>query len=133
MQFAVSLVIASVLAVSSSSALAASYLKTDSTIVDPTLFTPAAGGGAHTYSGIDLEPLANLMFAELGAANLAAANLTAANLVGALLEGAELGGADLTGADLIGVAFTNVDLTDAKLFGADLTGSYMLGESIGTP
>jgi len=78
---------------------AASYQKTDGTIVDPIRLTH---GGPHSYSGVNLE----------SGANLTGANLTNANLTGANLTGADLNGADLTHANLV---------EDADLTGSNLT------------
>ena len=65
-----------------SMAQAASYKKTNGTIVDPILDT---SGSTHPYSGNNLKAGASLDFA-----NLAGANLTGANLTGANLNNAEL-------------------------------------------
>ena len=61
---------------------AASYKKTDGTIVDPLLHIY---GSTHDYSGNILEPGANLT-----SANLSSADLTSANLTNVTLEYAEL-------------------------------------------
>jgi len=82
---------------------AASYQKTDGTIVDPIRLTH---GGPHSYSGVNLESGANLTGADLNGANLTNANLTNANLTNANLTGANLTGADLNGADLNGSNLT---------------------------
>ena len=74
---------------------AASYQKTDGTIVDPIRLTH---GGPHSYSGVNLESGANLTGANLTNANLTGANLTGANLTGADLNGADLNGSNLTAA-----------------------------------
>jgi hypothetical protein len=73
---------------------AASYQKTDGTIVDPIRLTH---GGPHSYSGVNLESGENLTGADLTGADLNGANLTNANLTGANLTGADLNGADLNG------------------------------------
>ena len=66
---------------------AASYQKTDGTIVDPILETY---GSTHPYSGDNLEPNANLDDADLTKAQLLYADLTGANLIGAGLYRADL-------------------------------------------
>ena len=90
------LIITSVLIGAVPGALAASYARTDETIVDPILFTAAFGSTVHSYSGPDLHPGANLANAKLGDAELAFASLESANLKGANLIGANLSGADLS-------------------------------------
>ena len=99
---------ATILVFGSSFALAASYQRTDDTIVDPILLITALGGGPHPYAGPNLEPFAIL----------AEANLTGADLIGADLTGADLSFADLIGADL-----SDADLSFALLFFANLTGA----------
>ena len=71
-------------------ASASSYLKTDNTTVDPIQKTAAAGGGAHSYSGDDLAPYADLRSADLRSAMLLYANLNGADLTGANLYYADL-------------------------------------------
>jgi len=78
---------------------AASYQKTDGTIVDPILDT---FGSPHGYSGVNLESHANLTGAELRFSNLYRADLTDANLNDANLTNADLANATLTGARLAG-------------------------------
>jgi len=70
---------------SGSMAQAASYEKTDGTIVDPIMDT---GGSPHSYSGNNLEPNANLTYANLSMADLTDANLNGATLTSATLTGA---------------------------------------------
>ena len=94
---------------------AATYIKTDGTIVDPIM---DIYGSPHPYSGLwaannDLEPSASAAWA-----NLADAYLNAADLEDANLWSAKLNDADLTDANL-----TNATLTIATLDGANLTGS----------
>ena len=81
---------------------AASYQKTDGTIVDPIM---DRYGATHSYSGVNLETGADLEDAELAGAGLTWADLTNANL---------------TGADLTGVDLTGTTLTDATLAAAGL-------------
>ena len=94
---------------------AASYQKTDGTIVDPIQFIY---GGDHYYSGNDLKPGANLTDAELGNANLDFANLTQANLYYADLTYSSLEYANLSRANL-----TKADLGYADLGAANFTGA----------
>lgn len=94
------------------SSTAASYQRTDGTIVDPILRIFLEDGGIHPYAGIDLAPGAALHGAALG---------------GADLRGADLRGADLTGADLFRTHLVGADLRDAALAGV------RSGEIVGTP
>ena len=71
------LLLAGVVSLVSSSAFAASYQRIGGFIVDP---IQASYGGNHPYSGINLEPGANLFNANLDSADLADANLTNADL-----------------------------------------------------
>jgi len=96
---------------------AASYQKTDGTIVDPILDRL---GIAHFHSWPNLEPGADLESANLYSADLSNANLSDANLVDADLAGAELASANLTSANLY-----YADLKGADLKGADLTYAYL--------
>ena len=119
------LLVVAVTLLSGSVAQAARYKKTDGTFVDPILDT---GSWKHRYSGVNLEPNADLNGADLTNANLTGvssggivgspftlpanwqltsgyligpqANLTAAALTGATLSGATLTGATLTSANL---------------------------------
>ena len=74
---------------------AASYEKTDGTIVGPILDN---NGSPHSYSGNNLEPGANLPWAWLPNADLAYANLSNADLSDAILANADLSGAILNSA-----------------------------------
>ena len=122
------LLVVAVTFLTSSMAQAASYQKTDGTIVDPIIDT---GGNPHSYSGNNLEPGANLSsavlpdanlnFADLTAATLTDADLTFADLIFAGLTNADLTNADLTSADLTSADLRFADLTDADLTNADLT------------
>ena len=94
---------------------AASYQKTDGSIVDSIQFYY---GGDHWYSGDNLEPGAVLYGAELLEADLSYADLT-----GAVLSDADLGGVDLSYADLVDADLVWADLRTAYLYGADLTGA----------
>ena len=110
---------------------AASYQKTDGTIVDP---IQSVSGGNHVYDSYNLQPYADLWRANLTNATLADATLGNARLTGADLSGAYLTGVDLSGADLGGADLTYADLTGANMWGADLTGTNLsyaeLSESI---
>jgi uncharacterized protein YjbI with pentapeptide repeats len=135
------LLIISAISLASSSAFAASYQQVSSsgeTIVDP---IQTILGGNHPYSGINLEPGADLTNADLSNANLLSArlfdaNLTGADLTGAILASSQLSGANLTSANLTGANLTLADLTGAALTDADLTGAILanavgLGTSFG--
>ena len=91
------LLLISAISLASSSAFAASYQQRDETIVDP---IQSVNGGNHFYSGINLEPFANLTDADLSDADLTNANLYFALLIGANLSGADLSIANLTDAIL---------------------------------
>ena len=123
--FAVALALVSALSLSSS-ALAASYLRTDGTVVDPIL---SVGYGVHPYAGIDLAPGADLHGANLQGAQLYLAALADTNLTGANLRGADLVDADLTNATLAGADLRDADLTVARFAGADLTGATLGGDN----
>ena len=109
---------------------AAWYQKTDGTIVDP---IQDIYGADHSYSGNNLEPNANLHYANLAGADLTGADLNdthlrhadlqGADLYGAFLQYADLSYADLTGADLTGANLGHADVQYADFTGADLTGS----------
>jgi hypothetical protein len=134
------LLLISVLSLASSSAFAASYQQNDGTIVDP---IQSVFAGNHPYSGNNLGPDANLVFADLVFANLVFANLTGADLTNANLVFADLTGADLTAAFLVQANLTdaflngvNLDVSDlhnADLSGADLSNAVGLGSSFGSP
>ncbi|MEC8337474.1 MAG: pentapeptide repeat-containing protein, partial [Planctomycetota bacterium] len=72
-----------ILLFSATCADAASYQKTDGTIVDP--IQNLIQGGNHVYSGNNLQPGANLLGANLGGADLTGADLTGADLESASL------------------------------------------------
>jgi len=99
---------------------AASYQKTNGTIVDPILVWQSGDAPTHPYSGPNLKPDANLYNVDLTDANLTDANLTNANLHLADMIGADLFSADLFYADL-----RYANLFYANLTGADLSGMYM--------
>jgi uncharacterized protein YjbI with pentapeptide repeats len=130
------LLIISAISLASSSAFAASYQQVSSsgeTIVDP---IQTILGGNHPYSGINLEPGADLTNADLSNANLLSArlfdaNLTGADLTGAILASSQLSGANLTSANLTGANLTLADLTGAALTGAILANAVGLGTSFG--
>ena len=96
---------------------AATYIKTDGTIVDPIM---DIYGSPHSYSGNNLEPSADLFRASLSSAYLSGANLYNAYLYNANLNDANLTYANLYGAYLDSANLTNADLTYANLTGADL-------------
>lgn len=75
----------------SSSAHAASYQQKDGTIIDPILYTAAAGGGVHPYSGKDLEPGTDFIGVDLPNADLPRANLSSTLWFGAEPQRCELG------------------------------------------
>jgi len=103
---------------------AASYQKTHGTIVDPILLnTPESG--PHPYSGANLEPEANLTYADLTDADLWLADLTNANLSYAKLSYAFLHDANLTGANLSDATLDHAILWQADLPNADLTGANL--------
>jgi hypothetical protein len=122
------LLLISAISLASSSAFAASYQQRGGTIVDP---IQSVFGGNLGYSGINLEPGANLPnanlynadlnFADLGSANLTGAILTDANLFNAILTNADLRNADLINAALILADMGSANLTSANLSGADLS------------
>jgi uncharacterized protein YjbI with pentapeptide repeats len=130
------LLIISAISLASSSAFAASYQQVSSsgeTIVDP---IQTILGGNHPYSGINLEPGADLTNADLSNANLLSArlfdaNLTGADLTGAILASSQLSGANLTSANLTGANLTLADLTGAALTDAILANAVGLGTSFG--
>ncbi len=130
---------------------AATYQKTDGTIVDPIINHQYSE--PHSYSGANLQPQAtrpdvDLSYADLPHADLAgvdlqgadlrSTNLLYANLTGANLIGANLTGADLTGADLSGATygndsrFINVVARGADFSGMTRTGSSMVGFGYGS-
>ena len=137
------LLLISALSLASSSAFAASYQQIDGTIVDPIQST---FGGNLGYSGINLEPFADLSFEDLTFASLSSASLTFANLTEADLTGANLAGADLSlaelglatltganlaGAELILANLLNANLSNANLTGANLTDAMWVFTSVG--
>ena len=98
-----------------SGANAASYVRTDGTVVDPILTT---GGAVHSYSGANLQPSADLNHADLTNANLVYsvmmdATMTDANLANANLYVANLSDANLRSANLTGANLYDEDLTNA--------------------
>jgi uncharacterized protein YjbI with pentapeptide repeats len=98
-------------------AFAASYQRTDGTIVDP--ISPVSGmEGAYSYSGINLAPGVDLQGASLGFAHLWDADLANADLRNANLYFTELRNADLTGANLSGSGNWQGDFSGANFTGA---------------
>jgi len=96
---------------------AASYQKTDGTIVDP---IQSVEGGDLPYSGNNLEPVANLRHADLYYADLRHADLRHADLAYADLAYANLENADLTYTKLGYIKIYNAYLGYANLGYADL-------------
>ena len=86
-------------ALAASSVNAASYQKTNGTIVDPILYY-SVGKIPRPYSGNNLEPGADLTDAYLSNVSLVYADLT-----GADLSNANLGGAHMTGATQVVLDF----------------------------
>ena len=114
-----------VLLLSATALDAASYQKTDGTIVDP---IQDRWSTDHYYSGYNLEPNADLTNADLTNAVLWQADLEGADLTNAVLwqadlEGAYLNYADLYYADLTHAELSNANLTHADLYNADLDGA----------
>ena len=102
---------------------AASYQKTDGTIVAPILET--SGRLHEEYSGNNLEPYADLTNASLSRAVLADANLTSADLTRADLANADLANADLYRAKLQYADLTLAGLRHADLYRVNLTGANL--------
>ena len=109
------------------SAQAASYQKTDGTVVDP---IQSVLGGPLPYLAPNLEPFvstpgASLAFAVLDEADLYVADLRNVNLTRSSLDGANLGFALLIDALLVETRLVGADLSNAALPGADLTNSIV--------
>ncbi len=104
------LILISAFCLTSSQALAASYQRTDGTIVDPILDTL---GSVHPYSGSNVGPSAGLIFADLSSADLASVDLTSSLL----------GFANLTSANLANADFTSALAANTSWAGADVTGA----------
>ena len=112
----------------SSSLDAASYQKTDGTIVDP-LQSRLPGVGDHPFDGNDLRPSADLRGADLSMAALEQADLAGADMSGAILSDSDLIDADLSGTVLLGAAMDTINMEgvvarDANFSGARFVGSY---------
>jgi len=99
---------------------AASYLKTDGSIVAPIQRVANRGGGDHPYNGKNLEEMMDLSNSSLSGAALSRADLTYTNLSDSNLSGANLRDANLTGSDL-----TGVNLRRANLVGVNLSGTVL--------
>ena len=110
-----------------SSASAALYQKIDGTIVDP---LQSVAGGDLPYAGNNLEPNANLSWADLSWADLSYADLTDANLSYANLKGADLFYAYLTDANLSDADLFDANLHHAYLTGANLSDAYLTGANL---
>ena len=117
-----------ILLLSVTAADAASYQKTDGTIVDP---IQSVSGGDLPYSGNNLQPGADLVGAELSGADLERANLRNADLTGADLSNADLYFAELFYADLSNAYLYDAHLRRAFLTSADLTGADLTGANLG--
>ena len=107
---------------------AASYQKTDGTIVNP-LQSRLPVGGDHPFGGNDLRPSADLRGADLGMAALGQADLAGADMSGAILTDSDLMEADLSGAVLLGAAMDWINMEgvvarDANFSGALFDNSY---------
>ena len=145
------LILISAISLASSSAFAASYqyyahnfgpnfIYCQSCIIDP---IQNVFGGNHSYSGINLEPGANLTNANLSNAylwevDLLGTVLSDANFSGANLQRAHLTNANLSDANFSGANLAAANLYDANLSGADLTGAnlteaFALGSIFGAP
>jgi len=108
------ILLAAVLVLMASGAQASSYLRLDGVTVDPILTT---GGAVHPYAGANLQPGANLAYADLSSADLCFANISGAELVGVRMDYADLRGADFTNAYTSGKgpgSFISADLTAAN-------------------
>ena len=100
----------------------ASYERLDGTIVDPIV---DRSGIAHSHSGPNLEPGADLPSADLYNADLSNADLYNANLSNANLSYADLSSADLTFVDLTFADLTFVNLSNADVYNADLSNANL--------
>ena len=125
------LILAVLVSLASSSAFAASYQRTDGTIVDPILVIPPQND-IHPYAGPNLRPNALAPGAWLPGAALPGADLTGADLSGAILELANLEGASLFDANLNGVNLIGANLDGANLSGANLFNAAALFASVGS-
>ena len=116
-----------------SSARAASYQKTDSTIVDPIQISSIEGGN-HGYDGENLEPNADLVGVDLHQASLIAADLAGADMTGAILTDTWMADADFSNAVLLNANLDSADIMgavadNANLRGADLRLAHALESS----
>ena len=96
---------------------AASYQMIDGTIVDP---IQSRHGGDSVYSGNNLEPSADLVYAALAYADLSSADLSSVDLSHANLSYADLSDAILVNATL-SATFNYATLVNANLSNADMT------------
>ena len=127
----------------SSAAFAASYQRTDGTIVDPIEYRCEATHpcGAHPYAGTDLAPGvlgfdaalggADLDYASLSGSDFREADLSLAALWQADLSNSDLRGASITGAELGYTNLADADLRQADLAGAQLTYTVLTGVRLG--
>ena len=112
------------LLLAATSAQAASYQKTDGTIVDPIQISPLAGGD-HGYAGNNLEPGGNLVGADLHDAILVEAHLAGADLTGATLTDTWMADADLSNAILLGANLDSADIMGATADNANFRGAEL--------
>jgi len=132
--------ILAVVMVSAGTADAASYRKTDGTIVDPIKYGYLMDYADHPYAGDDLQPAAALSGVDLSYATLDSADLQnsdlsyanlymvdfyTANLSGAMLFGANLDTARLFGADVSGANLEGANLSNAQLVYTDFSGANL--------
>ena len=132
------LLLISAISLASSSAFAASYqyyahnfgpnfIYCQSCIIDP---IQNVFGGNHSYSGINLEPGANLTNANLSNAYLWEVDLLGTVLSGANFSGANLQRAHLTNANLSDANFSGANLAAANLYDANLSGAGLIGANL---
>ena len=119
------LILVALVTLASSSAFAASYQRTDGTIVDPIQCWDFGCVGNHPYSGNNLEPGADLDGANMSNADLINANMSNANLTSAFMTFANLTSAFLINANLTSAFLTNANLTNANLTNANLTNAEL--------
>jgi uncharacterized protein YjbI with pentapeptide repeats len=122
------LILISALSLASSSAFAASYQRTDGTIVDP--IQSHLLHASHPYAGPNLRPGVSIPNSNLSGASLEHASLSGAEISNANLNEVDLDYADLSSSDLrnstmrySGISIAN--LSGANLSGADLSFSYL--------
>jgi uncharacterized protein YjbI with pentapeptide repeats len=115
---------------SCSVASAASYQKTDSTVVDPIQYT---FGGDHHHLGPDLQPGVFLGDSDLIDADLNLADLSGENLSPSLLNRSDLRDSDMTNVNLFALNLSGAKLSGANFSFADMSFVDVSGASfIGT-